>query len=110
MIIKDLAPEDLEYMKDIKHPVHVTVADGDNILRNEDIKKFYETIATPADRKEIQHFDSDHYILSDGWLYEDVIEKQLAWLDKIYPATATQWGLSIWLTDGIGVVVVRVNN
>jgi hypothetical protein len=85
MIIKDLAPEDHEYIKDVKHPVHVTIADGDNILRNEDIKKYFETISTPADQKEIQHFDSDHYILSDGWLYEDVIAKQLTWLDKIFP-------------------------
>ena len=85
-VIKDIADEDKEYFKHIKHPVHVTLANGDNILRNDETFKFLEAIQTPEDHKELQRYDSDHYILSDGWIYEDVIAKQNAWLDRIFPA------------------------
>lgn len=45
------------------------------MLDNGEINKFYETVKTTADLKAIEHFDSDHFILSDGWLYEEVNEK-----------------------------------
>lgn len=82
-IIKEVSDVDREYFKEITHPVYITLADGDNILDNSEIKRFYDTIATPAHLKEIKGYDSDHYILSDGWLYEEVIADQIAWLNKL---------------------------
>jgi alpha-beta hydrolase superfamily lysophospholipase len=70
-------------MSEITHPVHITIADGDNVLDNAEIKKFYETVKTPADLKAIEHYDSDHFILSDGWLYEEVAARQIKWLEKV---------------------------
>jgi hypothetical protein len=62
------------------------MADGDNVLNNGEIKHFFETVKTPADKKELAVYDSDHFILSDGWLYEEVAGKAIAWLNKTYPA------------------------
>jgi len=70
-------------MSEITHPVHITIADGDNVLDNAEIKKFYETVKTPADLKAIEYYDSDHFILSDGWLYEEVAARQIKWLEKV---------------------------
>jgi hypothetical protein len=28
-------------------------------------------------------YDSDHFILSDGWLYEEVAAGQLKWLESV---------------------------
>lgn len=83
-ILRDLDPKDWEFAKTIKYPVHVSIADGDNILRNESIKELVGSMASQD--KVVEHYDSDHYLLSDGWLYESVVSKQLAWLDKILPA------------------------
>ena len=74
---------DKAFMSEITHPVHITIADGDNVLDNGEIKKFYETVKTPADLKAIEHYDSDHFILSDGWLYEEVAARQIKWLEKV---------------------------
>ena len=52
-LVKDLSPEDHAYFKEVTHPVHITVADCDAILRNDEIIRFYETIATPEGQKEI---------------------------------------------------------
>ncbi|TNV72559.1 hypothetical protein FGO68_gene10162 [Halteria grandinella] len=82
-IVKQVSDEDREYFKEITHPVHVTRADGDNILNNSEINRYFETIKTPAELKEIHGWDSDHYILSDGWLYEKVLANQAAFLEKV---------------------------
>lgn len=66
--------------------MHVTRADGDNILNNDEINRYFETIKTPAELKELHGWDSDHYILSDGWLYEKVLENQVAFLEKVLKA------------------------
>lgn len=81
--MKQVSEKDFAYMAEISHPVHVTLAEGDNVLDNSEIRKFYETIKTPAELKGIEGYDSDHFILSDGWLYEEVIANQLKWLDKV---------------------------
>lgn len=76
-------------MKDIEHPIHLSKADGDNILDNSEIDRFFSVIKTPADKKVLLSYDSDHYILSDGWLYEEVIGKQVEWLNTILPPKTT---------------------
>ena len=84
-IIKEVSDEDREYMKLIQHPIHLSKADGDNILDNSEIDRFFSVIKTPEDKKVMLSYDSDHYILSDGWLYEEVISKQVEWLETILP-------------------------
>ena len=86
-IVKHVGDEDFAYMPNIVHPVHVTLAEGDNVLDISEIKKFYETIKTPAHLKGFEGYDSDHFILSDGWLYEEVAAKQLKWLNSVLEAT-----------------------
>jgi esterase/lipase len=82
-IVHKIGDEDKAYIKEITHPVHITVADGDNVLDIGEIKKFFETVKTPEDLKDIEHYDSDHFILSDGWLYEEVADRQCKWLSKV---------------------------
>lgn len=82
-IVHKIGDEDKAYINEIAHPVHITVADGDNVLDNREIKKFFETVKTPEDLKAIEHYDSDHFILSDGWLYEEVADRQCKWLSKV---------------------------
>lgn len=82
-IVKQVSEVDFAYMKDITHPVHITLAEGDNVLEISEIKKYFETIKTPADLKAMEPYDSDHFILSDGWLYEEVASKQLKWLETV---------------------------
>lgn len=82
-IVKNVSDEDFEYMNHISHPIHITMAEGDNVLDNSEIKKYYEVIKTPAHLKALEVYDSDHFILSDGWLYEEVAARQLKWLDSI---------------------------
>ena len=76
-------------MPKILHPVHITVSDGDNVLDNAEIKKFYDVVKTSSHLKAIESYDSDHFILSDGWLYEEVADKQLKWLNSVLEATKT---------------------
>jgi len=76
-------------MTKIVHPVHITMAEGDNVLDNNEIKKFFEAVKTPSHLKALEGYDSDHFILSDGWLYEEVAEKQLKWLNSVLEATKT---------------------
>ena len=52
-------------------------------MDNSVTSEFFEAIKTPESQKELVHYDSDHFILSDGWLYEQVIAKQVAFVDKI---------------------------
>jgi esterase/lipase len=87
--VKNVSEEDFEFMTNIVHPVHVTLADGDNVLDNAEIKKFFEVVKTPSHLKALESYDSDHFILSDGWLYEEVAEKQLKWLNSVLDATKT---------------------
>jgi len=87
--VKNVSEEDFEFMTNIVHPVHVTLADGDNVLDNAEIKKFFEVVKTPSHLKALESYDSDHFILSDGWLYEEVAEKQLKWLNSVLDATQT---------------------
>lgn len=65
------------------------MAEGDNVLDNSEIKKFFEVVKTPSHLKALDGFDSDHFILSDGWLYEEVAAKQLKWLNSVLEATKT---------------------
>lgn len=88
-IVKQVSDEDRAYMQEITHPCHITRADCDNILNNDEINRFYGTIKTPAHLKELIGYDSDHYILSDGWLYEEVLNKQLDWLERVLAETKT---------------------
>jgi esterase/lipase len=81
-IIKQVSDEDRSYMSEVNHPVHVIMADGDNILNNAEIKRFYEVVKTPEPLKELAVYDSDHYIMSDGWIYEGVLQRAIAWLEK----------------------------
>ena len=37
------------------------------------MREFFNTIQTPQELKEKIEYDSDHYVLSDGWLYQTVI-------------------------------------
>lgn len=71
-------------MKDIKFPVHLTLAYEDQVLEIDEMRKFFDTIQTPDHLKEKCEYPGDHYILSDGWLYEEVIGKQIAWLDRVF--------------------------
>lgn len=82
-IVKEVSDEDRAHFHDITHPVHVSRADGDNILNNDEINRYFATIKTPEELKEIHGYDSDHYILSDGWLKDEVIASQLAFVDKV---------------------------
>jgi pimeloyl-ACP methyl ester carboxylesterase len=82
-IVKEVSDADREYFNVISHPVHIVRADGDNILNNAEINRYFETIKTPADLKEIHGYDSDHYILSDGWLKDEVIANQLKFVEKV---------------------------
>lgn len=82
-IVSRLSDADYAFMADVNHPVHVTMAEGDNVLDNSEIKKFIETVKTPAHLKALEGYDSDHFILSDGWLYEEVASRQLKWLERV---------------------------
>ena len=68
-IVRDIAEEDWTYMGEIVHPVHVTLASEDTVLDNSKIRKFFENIKTDPSLKKMDEYVSDHYILSDGWLY-----------------------------------------
>lgn len=81
-IIKQVSEEDRAYMSEVAHPVYVVMAEGDNILNNTEIKRFYDVVKTPEPLKELAVYDSDHYIMSDGWLYEEVLAKIIDWLEK----------------------------
>jgi len=74
-------------MPEISHPVYVTIAEGDNVLDNSEIRKFFEIVKTPAHLKAMDGYDSDHFILSDGWLYEEVAAKQIKWLNHVLEST-----------------------
>jgi hypothetical protein len=74
-------------MEHIVHPIHVTMAGGDNVLDNSEIKKFFEIVKTPSHLKALETYDSDHFILSDGWLFEEVAARQLKWLNTVLEAT-----------------------
>jgi hypothetical protein len=65
--------------------VHVSICNDDQVLDVEEMRKFFATIQTPDHLKEKIEYDSDHYILSDGWLYEECVENQLKWLEKVIP-------------------------
>jgi hypothetical protein len=49
------------------------------------MNKFYDTIQTPIHLKEKAEFEADHYFLCDGLMYEDIIAKQVNWLERILP-------------------------
>ena len=68
-------------MSEVNHPVYVVMAEGDNILNNAEIKRFYEVVKTPEPLKQLAVYDSDHYIMSDGWIYEAILEKAIDWLE-----------------------------
>ena len=70
-------------MNHITHPIHITLADGDNVLDNSEIKKYFQVAKTPEHLKALEVYDSDHFILSDGWLYEEVAARQLKWLESV---------------------------
>ncbi len=63
------------------------MAGGDNVLDNSEIKKFFEIVKTPSHLKALETYDSDHFILSDGWLFEEVAARQLKWLNTVLEAT-----------------------
>lgn len=42
-----------------------------------------EAISTPADKKETKSYHSDHYLLVDGWLYEEIINNEIDFLDRV---------------------------
>lgn len=72
-----------EHYKNITVPVHLVMASEDTVLCNEAMERFMEAIGTPADKKEIKSYHSDHYILADGWKYEEAITNQIDWLDRM---------------------------
>jgi len=43
-IVHDIGDEDKSFVSEISYPVHITVADGDNVLDNGAILKFFETV------------------------------------------------------------------
>jgi hypothetical protein len=43
-IVKHVSDADFAYMPNITHPVHITLAEGDNVLEISEIKKYFETI------------------------------------------------------------------
>ena len=49
-IIKQVSEEDRAYMSEVAHPVYVVMAEGDNILNNTEIKRFYDVVKTPEGR------------------------------------------------------------
>ena len=76
-------PEDRAHYAEISHPVHITTANDDNACDNVEAMKVFSTIATPDDKKVIKEYVSEHIILSDGWLIDEVLGNQIAFLDRV---------------------------
>ena len=50
----------------------------------ERVKEWFNKIATPRDLKELKLYDTEHYVMSDGLIYEQVIADQIEFLDKLF--------------------------
>jgi esterase/lipase len=81
--IIDLSLEGKNYAPNITIPVHMSVGEHENVVSPIYIKEFYENLKTPSNLKELKTYDTDHYILSDGLVVDDVICNQIKWLDSI---------------------------
>ncbi|CDW76358.1 UNKNOWN [Stylonychia lemnae] len=69
--------------KNITVPVQLVMAKGDSVLINDDMVQMMESLSTPEDKKEIKVYEGDHYIMVDGWLYEEIITNQINFLDRV---------------------------
>jgi alpha-beta hydrolase superfamily lysophospholipase len=69
----------------IKVPVMMAVAGEDSVLNNEVMVKLVkEQISTPEDLRELKVYEGqDHYLLVDGWKYEEVIQDEISFLNRV---------------------------
>eukprot|EP00347_Sterkiella_histriomuscorum_P019357 403341940 len=79
----EIAEHIKENYQNITIPVHLVIASEDTVLCNEAMIQLMNTIKTSDDKKEIKSYPGDHYLLVDGWLYEDVIRNQISFLNRI---------------------------
>jgi esterase/lipase len=68
----------------INKPFHISYGRNDKVISLERIKDFYEKIETEKEKKEMVEHEAEHYLLSDGWVKDGVVEKQILWLNSFY--------------------------
>ena len=83
-VLYDLAEENQNWGPNFKKPVYIVQAWHDKLVSNARIEEFYTKIGTPSDKKDIKMYDTEHYVMSDGWIYEQVIADQVAFLNKLF--------------------------
>ena len=59
------------------------MADDDEFMDMDQLKQFFSDIGTPEHLKEIQGYNTDHSILNDGSIIDELVAKQIFWLGKI---------------------------
>ena len=72
--------EDLAYYGEITHPVHMTLAEQDDVVDNPEAQRVFDAFTTPKDKKELKSFDAFHCLLSDDGHLEEVVGNQIKWL------------------------------
>ena len=72
-----------EYCPIVSHPVHISIALQETSVDNEAVKKCYEQM--PSKEKQLHEYDCSHVMLHDGWVKDEVIQKQLDYVDKFIP-------------------------
>ena len=50
---------------------------------NVEVRIAFAAFGTPPDRKELVEYHSEHIVLSDGWLIDEVLGKQIAFLERV---------------------------
>ena len=64
--------------------MQIILGKEDKIVNNKATKEFFEETTTPAKRKELIEYEGQHYLIMDGWVSEDIQQRQLAFLDRLY--------------------------
>lgn len=72
--------------QNIKVPIMMVIAGEDTVLDNGVMKKLIdEQVSTPEHLKEMRVYEGqDHYLLADGWKYEEVINDEINFLNRVF--------------------------
>ena len=79
----EIAEDNQNWAENFSKPVMIAQGKHDKIVSVARVEEFFNKIKSSDDVKEMKLYDTEHYIMSDGLVYEDVISDQIAWLNKV---------------------------
>lgn len=82
--ILDIPERNQEHAKEYSVPFHASSANKDDRVSKTRLQEFFDKISTSEDKKQICHYDSDHFLFFDGLLFEEFIGNQIKWVNSLF--------------------------